>query len=135
MADAKMLGKQRMLERIRSIPAVARVAAEKPLEEEVGAMEAALKRAAPVGHPLEAHPGELRDKIEMYRNPDRPLSWRIIAGARDAAGRLYTRFVEFGHGAAAPVPFWWPTYRANIKRLRTKCYAATRKALQALFAS
>lgn len=133
MADAKLIGKERMLARIRSIPLVVREAAEKPLEEEVDAMVAALKRAAPDGTQWEVHPGQLKAEIVKYRNPDRPLSWRVMSVARGVDGSLYGRFVEFGHGLAAPSPFWWPTYRAQIKRLRTRCFAATRKALKLLF--
>lgn len=133
MADAKMAGKEALLRRLASIPEAVRQAAEPELEDAVEEMRQALQRAAPVAPDYEKHPGELRESIQKYPNPGRPLSWRIIAGARDAAGRLYGRFVEFGHGLAGPRPFWFPTYRAQKKRLRSRMYAAVRKRLKVLF--
>lgn len=133
MADAQMAGKAAVLKRLASIPQVVQDAAEKPLEDGVEAMVGALKRAAPVAEEHETHPGQLRDSIEKYKNPDRPLSWRVIAGARDKFGRMFGRYVEFGHGNAGPRPFWFPTYRAFKKKIRTGVYTATRKALATLF--
>lgn len=133
MADAEIKGKAAVLARIGRIPQVVRDAAEKPLEEAVEEMASALRRNAPVAVEYEKHPGQLRESIEKYRNPDRPLSWRVIAGARDKFGRLFGRFVEFGHGNAGPRPWWFPTYRAHKKRLKTKVFTAVRKALRLLF--
>lgn len=135
MADAKIVGRERLFARFSAIPEAIRAEAEGPLQAGVEDMRDALKRAAPVeaAAQYEKHPGELRDSIEAYRNPDRPLSWRIIAGARDEAGRLWARFLEFGHGSAAPSPFWFPTYRARRKAMRSKMVAAAKRGIRKLF--
>lgn len=135
MADATIQGKAALLAKFpRITPAV--IAAVSPvMEDEVEQMRAAIARAAPVLErpSKERSAGELRASIRKYPNPGRPLSWRIIAGAMDRASRLWARFVEFGHGNAGPMPFFFPTYRAQKKRLRARAYAAARKALKLLF--
>lgn len=132
MADATIAGREALLARLAKIPEVTQAAAARALKAGVDELVEAEKRAAPVSD-LEGHPGELRDSIVAYANPDRPLSWRIIVGARDAAGRLYGRYVEFGHGNARPRPFFFPTYRAQKKRIRSQVFSEVRQALKTLF--
>jgi hypothetical protein len=134
---ASWANKQRILKRFARLPEGLRADVAAQLEVEVKALVAAEKRAAPVSE-LEQHPGQLRDKIEAYKTPDRPLSWRVIAGARDGLGRLFARFVEFGHlakdGSHVPAsPFWFPTYRALRKGIRARLMAAARKSIKRLF--
>jgi hypothetical protein len=123
--------------RLGKVPEAVRQALADQLAKEAEDLVAAEQRAAPVSE-LEDHPGQLRDSIQSYPNPDRPLSFRIIAAARDKAGRLFARYVEFGHTTAGGkyVPahaFWFPTYRARRKAMRRRLTAAPRKALKALF--
>lgn len=137
MADAKLLRKEATLKKLRRIPEAVQEAAAGPLEAAAESLVQAFKRACPIDAGVkDGHkPGELRDSIEKYKNEDRPLSWRIIVGAKDKKGWFWGRNVEFGHGDAAPRPWFWPTYRAQKKPIRTKMYAVVRKALKALFAS
>lgn len=133
MADAKMIGKEKLLAKFSRVTPRVIEAVTPAFEDEVEAMRQAISRAAPENE-FDKHPGQLKEEIVSYPNTDRPLSARIIAAARDAAGRLYGAWVEFGHNDAAPVPYFWPTYRAKKKPLRSKLYAEARKALTALFA-
>lgn len=132
MADAKMINRQAWVDKIRRIPETVQQAAEGPLEQRVDTLLEALKRAAPRSE-FDKHPGQLAEEIIKYKNADRPLSWKIQSIARDAAGRLYGRFVEFGHGAAGPRPWWFPTYRAWKKIALRAQNSAVRKALAAMW--
>lgn len=130
-----MQGKARALAKIRAIPETVRQVGEVSLDLGTDDLVEALQRAAPVDNAAhgERSPGELKASIGKYRNPDRPLSWRLIAAARDLKGRLFGRYVEFGHGDAGPRPFWFPTYRAWKKAFRSKLFSDTRRALSALW--
>jgi HK97 gp10 family phage protein len=131
---AKMLGLEAVLARLEKIPREVRAAVEEQIEKEVADLVAAEKRAAPASH-LEAHPGQLRDSIEAYPSPDNPLRRRIIVGARDAKGRLFGSYVEFGHtspdGSYTPArPFFWPTYRSRAKGIRRRIASAATRAFK-----
>lgn len=136
MADAKMLGKARWLAKIARIPETVRQVAEVSLDVGTDDLVEHERSAAPLdngGH--DPHPGLLKGSISKRPTPGRPLSFQIIAWARDKKGRLFGRYVEFGHGEAGPRPFWFPTYRAWKKPFRSKLYADTRRALAALWGS
>lgn len=133
MADARMIGREQLLARLAKIPAAVKDAAEDELKTEVDTLVEAMKRAAPVEDPDGKHPGLVRDSIEAIKNPVRPLSWTITVSARDMKGRLIGIWVEFGHGQAGPRPFFFPTYRAQKKRLKAAMFARTRKAIKGLF--
>lgn len=138
MADAKFTNKDKILARFAAMPAIVQETAARALKDQVDQLVAAEQRAAPVGVPPERHPGELRDSIEAYPTPGRVASYRIIAGARDAQGRLYGRYVEFGHtgpgGVNVPAqPFWFSTYRAWKPGMLRKIRADVRAAVKAAF--
>jgi hypothetical protein len=134
MADAEMLNKAAWLRRIAAIPDTVVQVGEVSLDVGTDDLVEKLRAAAPVdngGH--DPHPGLLKREISKHRSSSRGLSWVIVSTARDRAGRLFGRFVEFGHGLAGPRPWWFPTYRAWKKPFRAKLYADTRKALKALW--
>lgn len=135
--DTKMLNLQRTLARLGRIPQSMKTAVGSQLAKEVEDLTEAEQRAAPVSE-LEDHPGQLRDSIHFYANPDRPLSYRIIADAKDDKGSYIGAHVEHGHkavdGSHVPaVPFFFPTYRARKKGLKRRVSAAGRKAAKAEF--
>lgn len=135
MADAKLLGRERYFAKLRAIPETVRQVAEVSLDLGTDDLVERLAANAPEdngGHD-DKHPGLLKTTIRKYPTPGRPLSWRIQSFARDAKGRLFARYVEFGHGGAAPRPWWFPTYRAWKKPFKSKLYADTRRALSALW--
>ena len=134
---ATMEGLSALVDRLERLPAAVKDALEAPLNREVEDLVSALKRAAPVSD-LEDHPGQLRDSIQDYPNPSRPLSFRIIVGARDSKGRLFGRYVEFGHtsksGRYVPAaPFFFPTYRARKKAMQRRILAPARQAIRRMF--
>lgn len=138
MADAKMLGREALFARFAKLPAAITEAVATQLETEVKDLVEAQKRAAPVSSDLEAHPGQFRDSIHEYKNPDRPLSYRVIADAKDDHSEFIGPHIEFGHmardGSHVPArPSFFGTYRARKKPMRRRLNAAARKAAKALF--
>lgn len=134
MASAVLQGKSRAVAKIEALPDIVREIGEVSLDVGTDDLVRHLKAAAPIdngGH--DPHRGLLKYAIVKLRNEARGLSWQIMSVARDAKGRLFGRFVEFGHGDAAPRPWWFPTYRAWKKPFRAKLYADTRKALSAFW--
>lgn len=138
MADAKMLNLAKVLARVRLLPRAIQDAAYGQLKTEVTDMVAAMKRAAPVGGADDPHPGALRDSIHAYANPNRPLSFVILADAKDADGKFVGSNIEAGHRTpegkhVAGRPSFFPTYRARKKPMRRRIAAASNKAAKALF--
>ena len=138
MADAKMLGKERLIARFARLPKAMKDAVAPVLQKEVSELVAAQRRAAPVSSDLEDTPGQFRDSINYYPNRDRPLSFRVIADARDEKGAFIGPHIEHGHKAkdgshVAAVPSFFPTYRARKKAMQRRLNAAGRKAAKAMF--
>lgn len=137
MADAKMLNKAKVIARLGRLPAALKAAVAAQLKTEAEDLVAAQRRAAPVDQ-LEPHAGAFRDSIHEYPNPDRELSYRVIADARDDKGHLIGKHIEHGHlaadGSHVPAkPSFFPTYRARKKGMRRRLSAAARKALRTEF--
>jgi len=128
-----MIGLEAVTARFAALPAAMKLAVETRLASEAAELVAAMKRAAPVGVAPEPHPGALRDSIHATRSPKRPVAYTITADARDAAGRPYGAWVEFGHAAPGgkhvPAhPFFWPTYHAHRRLLRSRLSRAGKAA-------
>jgi hypothetical protein len=124
----------RVVTRMLRVPPGVNQAAAAQLKIEVDDLVAAQKRAAPVD-PASDDPGKFRDSIHAYPTPNRPLSFRIIADAKDAAGKFIGANIEQGHRAVdgshvAARPSFWPTYRARKKGMRKRISAAARKVLK-----
>lgn len=139
MTDAKMLNLAKVKARLRKLPELVKQAVGTQLATEVEDLTDAIKRAAPVGNDLEGRAGELRDSVHFYPNPDRPLSYRVIADARDPkTGKFIGVHVEAGHKAAdgshVPAhPFFFPIYRARRKPMRRRLSTAGLRAARAQF--
>lgn len=138
MADAKMLNLGKVLAKLRRVPQVAQNSVYGQLKTETGGMVDAMKRAAPVGGTDDPHPGQFRDSIHSYANPNRPLSFVIIADAKDQDGKFIGSNIEAGHRTkdgkhVAGRPSFWPTYRARKKPAKRRIAAAGRKAIKQLF--
>jgi hypothetical protein len=134
---AKILNRQKLRARLAKIPKVVKDAAAKQLKVEVDDLVAAMKRAAPVD-PKSDNPGAFRDSIHAYPNPDRPMSYRIIADAKDEHGEFIGGHIEHGHRAAdgthvPATPSFFPTYRARKRGMKRRMLAAGRKAAKQAF--
>lgn len=137
MTQARMLNLQRVLARMGRLPQAMKEAVGDQLDTEAADLVAAQKRAAPFD-PDSATPGAFRDSIRAYDNPDRPLSKRVIADARDPKGKVIAGNIEHGHRTPAGThvaarPSFFPTYRARRKPMKRRIKAAARKALKQLY--
>lgn len=138
MADAKMLNKAKVLARLARVPVAIQEEMDDQLEIEVNGLVEAQKRAAPRSTDLADDPGTFADSIHSYANPDRPLSYRIIADAQDAKGAFIGPHIEHGHmakdGTHVPAkPSFFPIYRSRKRPMRRRLNARARKAAKALF--
>lgn len=136
-SNAKMLNLEKVLARLAKVPDAVKDAVAERLQTEVDDLVAAQKRAAPVDK-ASPDPGKFRDSIHAYPNPDRPLSYRIIADAKDDKGNFIGAHIEHGHrtpsGTHVPAsPSFFPTYRARKKPMKRRIAAASRKALKQLY--
>lgn len=137
MADAKMLNKAKFLAKLRRLPEALKQDIGTQLATEIEDLTEAMKRAAPVSD-VETEAGQFRESIHFYPTPDRALSYRIIADAKDSKGAFIGSHIEHGHEAAdgsqVPAkPSFFPTYRARKKGIRRRLATATRKSLKAQF--
>lgn len=119
----------------RALPLAARKGTSRALLEAATELAAAIKRAVPVDH------GDLRDSVRVKRGKrqdqsrgrnqdagtDPDLTVRVTEGDRKT---FYAPFVEFGTKDRPAHPHFWPTYRANKRRLSRRIKAAQRKALR-----
>lgn len=132
MADAKILNLAKALAKFKSIPTAIQVAVGSQLAKEVEDLTEAIQRVAPVDE-ASPDPGLLRSSVHFYPNPDRPLSYRVLADAKDKNGDFIGSHVEAGHRTAngehvAARPFFFPTYRARKKGMKRRISAAATKA-------
>lgn len=139
MADAKMLNRAKVLAKLRSLPTAVQVGVGSQLAKEAEDLTEAIQRAAPVDDGSR-QPGELRDSVHFYPTPDRPLSYRVIADAKDENGDFIGSHVEAGHrtegGEHVPgKPFFFPTYRARKKGIKRRVSAAATKAAKTAWES
>lgn len=135
MATAKMIRNANVWKRFDSLPAALTEKVGAQLAIEVEDLVMAIQRAAPVSVELEKHPGALRDSVHDYANPERPMSYRVIADAKDDHGAFIGQHVEFGHlatnGKPVPAsPFFFPTYRARKKGMKKRLMTTARQVIK-----
>jgi HK97 gp10 family phage protein len=58
------------------------------------------------------------------------ISQKVSAGAKDAKGRDYAAWVEFGTSKNEAAPFFWPAYRLGRRKYKSRMTRAAKKALQ-----
>jgi hypothetical protein len=115
------------------LPVAAQQALQSTLKTEVDELVSAMKRAAP--NDPETQGANFRDSIHAYPNPDRAISYRIIADAKDEDGKFIASNIEHGHRArdGSPVaarPSFFPTYRARKTPMQRKLSKAARAAIR-----
>lgn len=114
--------RDRLRRRLRAIPIAVRKAAREQLQKNAEELVQTQKGFAPVDD------GALKGTIKQEDVSDSTrISRRISAGGRAAP---YASWVEFGHGQAAPRPFFWPAYRLKRRRFKARMSRAAKKAVQ-----
>jgi hypothetical protein len=131
-----MLNLERVKARLAQVPSSIQKAAGDQLEAEVRGLVADQKRLAP--NDPDTGGSRIAQAIRYYRNPDRPLSYRVISDAKDDKGKPIASNVEHGHrardGTQVPArPTFFPVYRSKKRAMRRRISAAARKALRQIF--
>lgn len=141
MADAKLIGNLAAIKaRVAKLQPTVQAAIRQQLKTEADGLVDAIKTgmdAAYAGSSDDAH-AHLRDSVHAYANPDREISYRILADAKDADGEFIGSHVEAGHRAVdgthvAANPVFFPVYRSQKSKIKRRVSAAARKAVRALF--
>ena len=118
---ATFTNKARALKKLRAVPVAARKAMRQQLRANAVELVATMKGFAPV------EDGDLRESIDWHDTSDASrISVKVTAGSRKA---FYGVWVEFGHGNAAPRPFFWPAYRLKRRRFKSRISRAVKKAI------
>lgn len=114
----KVQGLEALNRKLARMPARAKTQIRAALDVSADEMVATAKSLAPV---LE---GDLKDSIEKI---DGNHDLQVIVRAGGGAAGL-AHIAEYGHGNAAPRPFFWPAYRSLRKRIRGRLTRAINRA-------
>ncbi len=137
---AKIEGLEKLRAKLRAMPAEVKAEVEAVLVSSAQEVASTARALAPVDD------GELRDSI-VVTPPGGSTPLHSSGGGRKAVGELkavvtagngavrYADNVEFGHGNAAPRPFFWPSYRSKRKRIRSRIARAIGKAARKIWSS
>lgn len=143
MSIARWIGKERLLRRIRALPAAVREQVRKQLEQSAIDLVGAQKRVAPV------RTGTLRDSIKWRWGAARGKGGNLrdefaVTIYIDKPARHYAHLVEFGVSAHEnkgrfkgtqnpghpPQPYFFPTYRAKKRSIKARVKRGVKKAIQ-----
>jgi hypothetical protein len=136
MADAKVLNLKAVQARFARVPKAAQEALKRQLKVEADDLVSAIKTAMGAQYDTSDHGHQsLIDSVHAYPNPDREVSYRILADARDADAKFIGSNVEQGHRAVdgshvAGQPAFFPTYRARKKPMKRRLSKAARDAIK-----
>jgi HK97 gp10 family phage protein len=137
--SARIVGEESLLKKFRTIPVAVRGSIREALEEQAEEVVAMMRRLAP------SRTGTLRESIGWRWGSKAPtgtmaiatvgseqsedLTITIFAGGKVAGNdAFYARFVEFGTVKMTARPFFYVSWRANKKRVRSRVQAAMRRA-------
>lgn len=114
--------RDRLRRRMKAIPTGVRKAAREQLRKNAEELVQTQQGFAP------QDAGDLKASIKQQDVSDSTrISRRVSAGDSSAP---YASWVEFGHGQAAPRPFFWPAYRLKRRRFKARMTRAAKKAVQ-----
>jgi hypothetical protein len=136
MADVKLQNLKAIQARLALVPAAATKALKAQLKTEADDLVEAIKRAMSAQYETHDHGHQsLIDSVHTYPNPDREISQRILADAKDENGKFIGSNVEQGHrtvdgGHVAARPAFWPTARARKKAMKRRLSKAARDAVK-----
>jgi hypothetical protein len=136
MADAKLLNLAKVQANLARIPKAAEQALRSQLKTETDDLVGAIKGAMSAQYDTSDHDHQsIIDSVHAYKNPDREISYHILADAKDADGKFIAANVEQGHKArdgshVAPQPAMWPTWRAFKSGMRRRLSKAARSAVR-----
>lgn len=130
---AKLKNLDKLKRRFRKIGPAIRAEVSKALDDSADILVAQMKAEVPVDD------GDLKDSIRKTREPGRKSRY-VKQSAAQAAGEkdLYIRvvaggkefwaiFAEFGTVHHPATPFFYPVYRANLSRLKSRISRAVKR--------
>lgn len=134
MVNHRFIGRDRLIRRMREIPVVARSAARDSLDSQAAFLVEQIRPNVPRDE------GDLADSLEWHRSPSRARIRVIITeGANDDTLGRKARAVEFGRpasaesGAMEAQPHFFPTYRANKRKIQNAIQKAVRDAIRRIW--
>jgi HK97 gp10 family phage protein len=118
------------------IPAKVEAVTRKAMETGADELVAMMKRLVPVDH------GDLRDSI-AWKWGNAPKGATVLAESKESRGLKITiyatdfkaRWIEFGTIKMSAKPYFFPSYRALRKRIKSRITREMKKAIQAESAS
>ena len=136
---AKIEGLEKLRAKLKAMPEAVKAEVEGVLIASAEEVAATARALAPVDD------GDLKDSIKVT-GPGGRTPLHSSGGAQSVgdlkavvtAGNSSTRYaavVEFGHGNAAPRPFFWPAYRSKKKRIKSRIARAIGKAVKKIWSS
>lgn len=131
MADNKFTNRKRAIARMRAIHPAVRAGARNGLDRGSAFLVEQIRPNVPRGH------GELADSLEWHRSPRRDKIVNIITEGTGQEGdpdNRKARAVENGRADMAAQPHFFPTYRANKRKVRNMTMADIRNAIRKVLA-
>jgi hypothetical protein len=130
VAENRFLRKQRVLQIMAAIPPAVRVAAREGLDEQSAFFVEQVRPRVPREH------GDLADSLEWHRNLRGDKISNVITEGRnqpkDPKNRK-ARAVEFGRPDMAAQPHFFPTYRANKRKMSNAVMKKVRTVIRKLW--
>jgi hypothetical protein len=128
MADNRFIRKQKVLSLMARIPADVRRVAREAVDEQAAYLVEQIRPAVPRDH------GDLADSLEWRRSPRMDkIAVVITEGAKDDTLGRKARAVEFGRPDMQAQPHFFPTYRANKRKMRNAINRRIRTAIRKIW--
>lgn len=130
MASNRFAGKERALNRMRQIPVAVRSVAREAVDEQAAFLVEQIRPNVPRDE------GDLADSLEWRRNPrGDKISVVVTEGAKDDTQGRKARAVEFGRPDMEAQPHFFPTYRANKRKMQNAIQKRVRAAIRRIWGS
>lgn len=136
MANHRFTGRERLARRLRQLPVEARIAARDSLDEQAAYLTEQIRSAVPRDE------GDLAASVEWHRSPSRARIRVVITEGLGQEGDPKNRkahAVEFGRpdssesGFMEPQPHFFPTYRANKRKMQNAIQKRVREAIRRMW--
>lgn len=131
--------KAKVLAIMDSIPQELRGVLEAKVDEQGEFLVNQIRPLIPVDEDDKEHGGELRDSLEWHRNPNPAKIGVVVTEGLNQTGdpeNRKGRANEFGRGGENPMearPHFFPTFRANKKKISSRILSAARKKIRQIW--
>ncbi len=130
MAENRFLRKERVLALMAKLPAEVRAEARAAVDEQAAFLVEQIRPNVPRDH------GDLAESLEWHRNSKiEKLGVVITEGANDDTQGRKARAVEFGRPDMEAQPHFFPTYRANKRKMQNAIQKRVRGRIRRIWGS